>query len=93
MKRWVALAPAYPPLSGDPFGFSAAPLLTTMTRLPGRSGVSRASRSQWNAIRTSVCQLTENVSHVWCRSGRMCGVAPANRMIACGVVAVDEAGW
>jgi hypothetical protein len=40
-----------------------------------------------------VCQLTENVSHVWCRSGRMCGVAPANRMIACGVVAVDEAGW
>jgi hypothetical protein len=26
MNRWVALAPAYPPLSGDPFGFSAAPL-------------------------------------------------------------------
>ena len=82
MKRWVALAPAYPPLSGDPA--SAAPLLNTTIRLPGRIGLSSASRSQWNAIRTSVCQLTENVSHVWCCSGRMCGLAPATRMIACG---------
>jgi hypothetical protein len=46
MKRSVALAPAYPPLSGDPFGFTAAPLLNTTTLLPGRSGLSRASRSQ-----------------------------------------------
>jgi hypothetical protein len=82
IKRWVALAPAYPPLSGDPA--SAAPLLTTTTLLPGRSGLSRASRSQWNAIRTSVCQLTENVSHVWCCSGRMSGLAPATRMTASG---------
>src|SRR5215207_9347350 len=63
MKRWVALATAYPPLSGDPA--SAAPLLITTTLLPDRSGLSRASRSQGNAIRTSVFQLTENVSHVW----------------------------
>jgi hypothetical protein len=76
------LAPAYPPLSGDPF--SAAPLLNTTTLLPGRSGLSSASRSQWNAIRTSACQLTENVSHVCCCSGRMCGLAPATRMTASG---------
>ena len=82
MKRWVALAPAYPPLSGEPC--SAAPLLITITLLPGRSGLSRASRSQWNAIRTSVCQLTENVSQVWCCSGRRSGLAPATRMTAVG---------
>ena len=82
MKRWVALAPAYPPLSGDPL--SAAPLLITTTLLPGRSGLSRASRSQWNAIRTSVCQLAENVSHVCCCSGRMYGLAPATRTRASG---------
>ena len=63
MNRWVALAPAYPPLAGDPL--MAAPLLTTTTLLPGRSGFSSASRSQVNAILTSVCQLTEKVSHVW----------------------------
>ena len=60
----MALAPAYPPLSGDPFGLTAAPLLNTITLLPGRNGLSKASRSQWNAIRTSVSQLTEKVSHV-----------------------------
>jgi hypothetical protein len=63
MKRWVALAPAYPPLAGDPK--RAAPLLITTTLLPGRSGFSNASRSQLNAILTSVCQWTENDSHVW----------------------------
>jgi len=31
----------------------------------GRKGRSSASRSQWNAMRTSVCQLAENVSQVW----------------------------
>ena len=77
MKRWVALAPAYPPLSGDPF--RAAPLLITTTLLSGRSGLSSASRSQWNATRTSVCQLTENVSQVWSCSRTMCGLAPATR--------------
>ena len=82
MKRCVALAPAYPPLSGDPA--SAAPLLITTTLLPGRSGLSRASRSQWNAIRTSVCQLTENVSQVCSCSGTMWGLAPATRITACG---------
>jgi hypothetical protein len=35
MKRCVALAPAYPPLSGEPLTLIAAPLLTTTTRLPG----------------------------------------------------------
>src|SRR4029077_1672298 len=44
MKRWVALAPAYPPLNGDPM--IAAPLLITMIRLPRRSGRRSASRSQ-----------------------------------------------
>jgi hypothetical protein len=48
-----ALAPAYPPLSGDPLAFSAAPLLSTITRPPRRNGLSRPSRSQWNVMRTS----------------------------------------
>src|SRR6266550_6527817 len=82
MNRWVALDPAYPPLAGDPL--MAAPLLITTTLLPGGSGVSSASRSQVNAILTSVCQLTENVSHVWCWSGRITGLAPATRMRTSG---------
>jgi len=77
MNRWVALAPAYPPLAGDPL--TAAPLLITTTRLPGGSGCNSASRSQLNAILTSACQLTENVSHVWYWSGRITGLAPATR--------------
>src|SRR5712691_2503742 len=82
MNRWVALDPAYPPLAGDPL--MAAPLLTTTTLLPGGSGFSSASRSQLNAILTSVCQLTENVSHVWYCSGRITGLAPATRMRTSG---------
>src|SRR6266852_4000582 len=82
MNRWVALDPAYPPLAGDPL--MAAPLLTTTTLLPGGSGFSSASRSQVNAILTSVCQLTENVSHVWYWSGRITGLAPATRMRTSG---------
>src|SRR5258707_8299736 len=82
INRWVALAPAYPPLAGDPL--MAAPLLITTTLLPGGSGFSSASRSQVNAILTSVCQLTENVSHVWYWSGRITGVAPATRMRTSG---------
>jgi hypothetical protein len=39
MNRWVAFAPAYPPLSGEPA--KAAPLLITTTLLPGRSGLSK----------------------------------------------------
>src|SRR2546428_2435525 len=82
MNRWVALDPAYPPLAGDPL--MAAPLLTTTILLPGGSGFSSASRSQVNAILTSVCQLTENVSHVWYWSGRITGLAPATRMRTSG---------
>src|SRR5438128_2983435 len=82
MNRWVALDPAYPPLAGDPL--MAAPLLTTTTLLPGGSGFSSASRSQVNAILTSVCQLTENVSHVWYWSGRITGLAPATRIRTSG---------
>src|SRR5216684_531432 len=82
MNRWVALDPAYPPLAGDPL--MAAPLLTTTTLLPGGGGFSSASRSQVNVILTSVCQLTENVSHVWCWSGRITGLAPATRMSTFG---------
>src|SRR6202040_1148408 len=67
MNRWVALDPAYPPLAGDPL--IAAPLLIPTALLPGCSGWSSASRSQVNAILTSVCQLTENVSQVWRCSG------------------------
>jgi hypothetical protein len=78
----VALEPAYPPLAGDPL--TAAPLLITTTLLPGGSGCSRASRSQVNAILTSACQLTENVSHVWCWSGCITGLAPATRMSTSG---------
>ena len=62
----------------------AAPLLITITRLPGANGRRRASRSQWNVIWTSVCQLTEKVSHVCSCSGRRCGLAPATRTTASG---------
>src|SRR5712692_349642 len=82
MNRWVALDPAYPALAGD--RLMAAPLLITTTVLPGGSGFSSASRSQVNAILTSVCQLTENVSHVWYWSGRITGLAPATRMSTFG---------
>src|SRR2546428_4086878 len=80
--RWVTLAPASPPLAGDPW--MAAPLLTTTTLLPGGSGFSSTSRSQVNAILTSVCQLTENVSHVWYWRGRIIGLAPATRIRTSG---------
>src|SRR6266480_2410802 len=83
MKRCVALAPAYPPLNGDPM--IAAPLLITMIRLPGRSGSRSASLSQWNAIRTSVFQFMENDSHVCCCSGRRTGAAPAIRARTAGL--------
>src|SRR6266704_2318642 len=89
MNRWVALDPAYPPLAGDPL--MAAPLLTTTTLLPGGSGFSSASRSQVNAILTSVYQLTENVSHVWYWSGRITGLAPATRMRTSGSYWVQQA--
>src|SRR5260370_14467 len=71
-----------PPGGGEQL--MAAPLLTTTTLLPGSSGLSSASRSQVNAILTSVCQLTENVSHVWYWSGRITGLAPATRMRTSG---------
>ena len=50
----------------------------TITRLPGRNGVSKASRSsRWKAMRTSVLQFAEKVSQVcWC-SGRISGLAQA----------------
>src|SRR5258708_8773040 len=82
MNRWVALDPAYPALAGD--ALMAAPLLTTTSLLPGGSGFSSASRSQVNAILTSVCQLAENVSHVWYWSGRITGLAPATRISTFG---------
>jgi hypothetical protein len=78
----VALAPAYPPLAGDPL--TAAPLETTTTLLPGGSGCSSAARSQVKVIVTSTCQLTEKLSHVWCWSGPITGVAPATRMSTSG---------
>src|SRR4029453_19229154 len=81
-NRWVALDPAYPPLAGEPL--MAAPLLTTITLLPGGSGFSSAARSQVKVILTSVCQLTENVSHVWSWSGPIPGLAPATRMSTSG---------
>ena len=71
----AALAPAYPPDSGEPF--SAAPLDSVITVLPGASGASSASRVQWNACATSTSQFWLNVSHVWCCIGRDSGVAPA----------------
>jgi hypothetical protein len=67
---------------------TAAPLLTT-TLLPGGSGFSSASRSQVNAILTSVCQLTENVSHVCYWSGRITELAPATRMRTSGSYSSD----
>jgi hypothetical protein len=82
MIRWVAFAPAYPPLAGDPK--TAAPLEMTTTRLPGGSGASSAAFSQPNAILTSACQWTEKVSHVCSCSGRLTGIAPATRTSVSG---------
>lgn len=45
MERWVALAPAYPPLSGDPA--SAAPLLITTTLLPEVVGVAGVGEAEF----------------------------------------------
>src|SRR2546430_5364476 len=75
MNWIVAFAPAYPPDSGDPR--SAAPLETETTTLPGSNGSSNASRSQWNACRTSTSQFRLNVSQVCLSSGRLNGLAPA----------------
>src|SRR6266550_764244 len=71
----VALAPAYPPDSGEPR--SAAPLDSVITMLLGASGASSASRVQPNACRTSTSQLRPNVSQVCCWIGRGSGMAPA----------------
>src|SRR5580658_9078510 len=71
----AALAPAYPPDSGEPN--TAAPLDSVTTVLPGASGASSASRVQWNTCATSTSQFRLNVSHVWCWIGRGSGVAPA----------------
>ena len=71
----AALAPAYPPDSGEPR--SAAPLDKEITMLPGASGASSASLVQPNACRTSTSQLRPNVSQVCCWIGRGSGVAPA----------------
>src|SRR5437899_167085 len=71
----AALAPAYPPDSGEPR--SAAPLDNEITMLPGASGASSASRVQPNACRTSTSQLRPNVSQVCSWIGRGSGVAPA----------------
>src|SRR5215469_2572004 len=71
----AALAPAYPPVSGEPN--TAAPLDSVTTVLPGASGASSASRVQWNACATSTSQFRLNVSHVCCWTGRGSGVAPA----------------
>ena len=82
MKRWVALAPAYPPLRGDPA--TAAPLLMTITRLPGRSGFSSASRNQWNAILTSVLPVDRERLPRLVLQRAHSGLAPATRTTACG---------
>jgi hypothetical protein len=58
----AALAPAYPPVSGEPN--TAAPLDSVTTVLPGASGASSASRVQWNACATSTSQVRLKVSHV-----------------------------
>ena len=71
----AALAPAYPPESGEPK--SAAPLDSVTTVLPGASGASSASRVQWNTCATSTSQFRLNDSQVWCWIGRGSGVAPA----------------
>src|SRR5580658_8808565 len=71
----AALAPAYPPDSGEPN--SAAPLDSVTTVLPGASGASSASRAQWNACATSTSQFLLKVSQVWCCTGLGSGVAPA----------------
>src|SRR5207245_1774346 len=55
----------------------AAVLEPMKIALPRSSGRASASRSQRNALRTSVCQKTENVSQLWRRVGRCGPVAPA----------------
>ena len=74
-KRMAALAPAYPPDSGDPL--IAAPLEKATTALPGASGASSASRVHPKACCTSTSQLRLNVCQVCRCSGRDSGRAPA----------------
>jgi hypothetical protein len=61
-NRMAALAPAYPPDSGEPR--RAAPLDSAMTVLPGARGASSASRVKLNTCWTSVSQLLLNVCQV-----------------------------
>ena len=75
MNRMVALAPAYPPLSGDPR--TAAPLDSVMTTLPGSSGARSASRVQWKTCWTLTSQFRLNVCQVCRWIGRASGAAPA----------------
>src|SRR5690242_6904988 len=82
MYLTVALAPAYPPDSGEPA--STAPLENAVTVLPGSRGSSSASRVQPNTWRTSVSHGALNVSQVWCWMGRDSGAAPAASTRVCG---------
>ena len=84
----AALAPAYPPDSGEPR--SAAPLDKEITTLPGASGASSASRVQPNACRTSTCQLRPNVSQVCCWIGRGSGGGARVQHQDAGPAGVDE---
>ena len=67
MNRTVALAPAYPPLIGDPA--RAAPLDIVTTTPPFGGGVRRACWTKWKACRTSTFQLTLKVSQSCSSSG------------------------
>src|SRR5579875_3934595 len=78
----AALAPAYPPLSGEPA--TAAPLDRLTTTDPDGSGSRSASPMKLNAWRTSTSQLAQNDSHDCSDSGAAGGVAPALSTNVCG---------
>src|SRR6516225_8797854 len=79
----VAVAPAYPPLIGDPP--RAAPLDIVTTTPPFGGGVRSACWTKWKACRTSTFQLTLKVSQSCSSSGAITGVAPALRTTAVGL--------
>src|SRR5258708_3411262 len=83
MNHPLTLAPASPPLIGDPA--SAAPLDIVTTTPPFGGGVRRACWTKWKACRTSTFQLTLKVSQSCSSSGAITGGAPALRTTAAGL--------
>src|ERR1017187_6551152 len=83
MKIWVRLAPAEPPVSGEPA--RAAPLERSTTEAPAGRGRESAVLQKLNAILTSFSQFAENCCQVCSWIGAAGGRTPPPRIRMSGV--------